>query len=197
MEAEATVREIMTHDYVGVSESDTVGDAVDLMLAEDATGVVVLRGAEPVGMLTVEDALELVSASADPATTEVGSVMSGTVPSVTPDAPLVEAAGVMADGAVGSLLVSDGDEVLGVVSERDVVRATATLADHAALSAPGEPTEPTDPGEPSPPAEAADGGSMPVEGEASTQSVCEICGALTPDLENFNGQLICADCREI
>lgn len=197
MEAEATVREIMTHEYVGVSESDTVGDAVDLMLEEGEHGVVVLRGTDPVGMLTVEDALGLVSRTDDPADAEVGSVMSGTVPSIRPDAPLVEAAGTLADAGVGSLLVEADGEVVGVVSERDVVRATATLADHATLSEPVEPTEPTDPGEPAAPVEAADGGSMPVEGEASTQSVCEICGSLTPDLHNFNGQLICDDCREI
>lgn len=194
MEAEVTVREIMTREYLGVSESDTVGDAVDLMLEEGAGTVVVLRGADPVGMVTATDALELVTAADDAADAEVRSVMSGTVPSVDPDAIVSEAAGVMADAGIGSLLVESDEAVEGLVSERDVVRATATLADHASLS------EPTDPATREPvvanvDAESPAGGAS--EGEYSTQSVCEICGSLTPDLQNFNGQLICGDCREV
>lgn len=189
-----TVREIMTREYLGVSESDTVADAVDLMLEEEATAVVVLRGSDPVGMLTTTDALGLVTAADDPADVEVRSVMSGTVPSVDPDASVSEAAGAMADTAIGSLLVQPDGDVEGIVTEGDVVRAAATLADHPALS------EPTDPaaGEPMVATAEADTPTDEVgEGEYSTQSVCEICGSLTPDLRNFNGQLICDNCREV
>ena len=188
-----TVREILTREYVGVSESDRVADAVDLMLEEGAASVVVLRGSEPVGTLTATDALELVSAGSDPGDGTVGEVMSGTLPSVPPDATVAEAAGAMADTGVGSLLVRDGEEVLGVVAQRDVVRATATLAEPAAVG------EPSAPAGSEPVAAAVEGGDADPEGagEYSTQSVCEVCGSLTADLRNFNGQLICADCRDI
>jgi hypothetical protein len=29
------------------------------------------------------------------------------------------------------------------------------------------------------------------------QGICEVCGALTHDLSAFNGQLRCADCRNV
>ena len=32
---------------------------------------------------------------------------------------------------------------------------------------------------------------------ASTQGVCESCGALVPDLVTANGQAVCPNCREI
>lgn len=192
-----TVREILTREYVGVSESDTVADAVALMREEASRCVVVLRGSEPVGALTPLDALALVSADGDPDETTVGTVMSGTVPTVDPGAPVVEAARVMADADVGSVLVEDAGEVLGVVSERDVVRATASLAGRTTL---GEPADPAD-GEPVAAANEA-GGTATTGGAAGTdqyssQSVCETCGSLTPDLRNFNGQLICDDCRDV
>lgn len=197
-----TVSEIMTRDYLGVSESDPVDEAVALMREEEVSGVVVQRGSEPVGMLTAADALGLLTADGRAADTTVGEVMSATVPSVDPAAPVIRAAGEMADGGIGSLLVTDGDAIVGVVSERDVVQAMATLADHAAVA------EPTDPAATIGAAavESSESGGeqhedeyarTTTESDESIQSVCEICGALTPDLHNFNGKLICGDCREI
>lgn len=194
MEAAVPVREIMTREFVAASETDTVGDAVDLMLTEGAAGAVVLRGTEPVGMLTADDALVLLSGEDESTDAEVRTAMSATVPSVDPDAPVADAAGEMADAGVGALLVRDGNEVLGVVSEGDVVRATAALADR---TSPTEPVEPADAETMAAAADVAGPTGETTEGEYSSQSVCEVCGSLTPDLRNFNGQLICGDCREV
>lgn len=195
MEADVTVREIMTREFVGVSESDTVGDAVDLMLEESTGDVVVLRGSTPVGMLTAADALGLVTSEDSPVDRTVGAVMSGTVPTVALDAPVAEAAGEMADTGAGSLLVTTGEELVGVVSEQDVVRATATLADHPSTGGPAKSEDPMPVAGTVEASETTGVGSA--EGEYSSQSVCENCGSLTPNLRNFNGQLICGDCREI
>lgn len=209
-----TVREIMTREYVGVSESDPVEDVVDLMREEAAEQVVVLRGSEPVGMLTPADVLDLVGDDVDAGGTAVGDAMSGIVPAVDPDRPVVAAAGEMADDGVRSLLVTDGEEVVGVVSERDVVRATATLADRATLSTPpgaGAPEDAPATGTTNGGAEAveygtesaeygtetAEYGTETADDEYSTQSVCEVCGSLTPGLQSHNGQLVCGDCREM
>jgi len=208
MDAEMTVREIMTREYVGVSESDPVDDVVALMREEPADQVVVLRGSEPVGMLTPADVLALVGEDVDARETAVGDVMSGTVPSVAPDRNVVAAAGEMADDGVRSLLVTDGEAVVGVVSERDVVRATATLADRATLSTPpgagapeGAPATGTGNGgadvDEYGTAEPAEYGAEAADDEYSTQSVCEVCGSLTPGLQSHNGQLVCGDCREM
>jgi CBS domain-containing protein len=42
--------------------------------------------------------------------------------SVLPDATVLDAITVMADKAIGSLVVMDGDELLGIVTERDYAR---------------------------------------------------------------------------
>lgn len=187
MEGDVTVREIMTRDFVGVSESDPVEGAVELMLEEGTSVAVVLRGSEPVGMLTADDALSLLADETDQTTT-VGDVMSGTVPRVGADAGITQAAGTMADAGVASVLVAEED-VEGLVTERDVVSATASLADRFAMEAPRD----HEPG----PAESTAEAGAPADAEYSNQSVCEVCGSLTPDLQNFNGQLVCVDCRDI
>ena len=52
------VREVMTRDFVGVSESDDLLEAVRTIRNADATGALVLRGGEPVGYLSAGAVLD-------------------------------------------------------------------------------------------------------------------------------------------
>lgn len=183
MEADLTVREIMTREYVGVSESDALAGAVELLLDDGAEAAVVLRGTEPVGVLTAADALARLTEG--PGESRVEEAMSAPPPAIDPAESFTTAAATLADVDVDCLLVGDGEEVLGVVTERDVVGATASLAGRTETPAAVDAT----------PAAGAAGGEAAAD--YPNQSVCEICGTLTADLQNFNGQLICADCREV
>ena len=44
---------------------------------------------------------------------------------IAPEATVAEASGLLADKGVGALIVCEGDQVVGVLSERDIVRAIA------------------------------------------------------------------------
>jgi len=55
--------------------------------------------------------------------TSVGEVMSTKLISVEPSATVAEAATVMGERHVGSALVMDGDDLVGIFTERDVLRA--------------------------------------------------------------------------
>jgi CBS domain-containing protein len=65
----------------------------------------------------------------------VGALASDTVVRVAPDATLYEIADALAGGEVGMLVVGDPGAVVGVVSERDVVRALANRADPSLVRA--------------------------------------------------------------
>ena len=79
----------------------------------------------------------------------VESVMSSPAITVPPDAPLTAAALRMHQSHVGSVIVTDGDRAIGIVTERDVMKATALGTDPATakvselMSAPVE-TVPSD-----------------------------------------------------
>lgn len=184
MDGDLTVREIMTREYVGVSESDGVGPTADLLLSEGADAAVVLRGSEAVGLLTDRDVLAHLAngGSADAPVTEPLSARPVTVP---PAAGVVDAALRMAEADVGCLLVEDAEGPVGLLGERDVVRAVGSFADYPLVEAGG----PTD--------EAAEQAAGPPTDDYSSASVCENCGAFAPELRNFNGQLICEDCRTV
>jgi CBS domain-containing protein len=205
MEGEVTVRDVMTRDYVGVSESDSVLGAVRLMDQDGVGCVVVLRGSEPVGIMTESDVLSLIADERDPAETDVSAVMSEPVVSVNADRGLSDAAATMSREDIRRLIVTNDDELLGVLSERDVISASASLSgvSHLREESMGEAgNEPL--------------GSNPLGGEPigsetvgsateededryeySDRSICETCGTLSRELTNVNGQLICTDCREV
>ncbi len=185
MEAGVIVRDVMTREYVGVSESDSVLGAVRLMHDEGVGSVVVLRGREPVGIMTEADVVALVADEDDPTQTTVSEVMSKSVLSVHPDRSLADAAGTMAQQGIRRLLVTADDELLGVLTERDVISASASPSSISRSQ-----DRNVEEGQ-SETRLGTNGGS-----EYEGQSICEVCGSLKHDLTNVNGQLVCADCRD-
>lgn len=67
--------------------------------------------------------------SAGTGATPVSALISDTVARIPPEANLLEVAGALTEGDIGALVVGTGDEVGGVVSERDVVHALAAQKD--------------------------------------------------------------------
>jgi CBS domain-containing protein len=199
MHGDVTVQEVMDREFLGVSESDGVVEAVELMLAEGAENVVVLRGTEAIGVVTERDVLRQV-VDGDPAEATVGDAMTEGALTVDPDVSLAEAADKMSARATKRLLVTDADEPVGVLTEHDVlstspfgsaVDAAATVgeAPMSDATAAEEQTAAASGVEMAPPTDR--------EAEFDDQSICEACGALAPYLSSFNGQLLCADCRDI
>lgn len=187
MNGDVTVREAMTRDYVGVSESDSITETASLLLEEEVPGAVVLRGHDPIGIITARDVLSwLVREDDDGAT--VADCMTETVPEIDPERPIVTAVDEMFAQATHLLVVTDnGGEPVGMLTQEDVVAATT-------LTPTSEPPE-----REVEPARVESEEDTPAEANSgySEQGICERCGALTSDLVSFNGQLLCADCRDV
>ncbi|WP_135806975.1 CBS domain-containing protein [Halorussus marinus] len=203
METEVTVRDVMSREFVGVSESDTVLGAVGLMDEEGVGSVVVLRGSEPVGIMTESDVLGVVADEADPADTPVSEVMSEPIISVEADRGLADAAGTMSREDIRRIVVEEDGELLGLLDERDIISASASLSGVPSFRDGRHPVA----GSPvaDAPAETDPVGADPIGGvtdngdsaEYSDRSICEACGTLSRELSNVNGQLICVDCRDV
>jgi len=194
MESDVTIREVMSREYVGVSESDSVLGTVQLMRDEESACVIVLRGSEPVGIVTEWDVLGLIADERDPGGTEIADVMSSPVVTVDPDRGLSEAAETMAREGIRNLLVTENDDIVGVLTQRDVIAATGSMArstNSAQATTPG--TEPEPRASSANPARQGPGERVGFE----RQGICEVCGALSHSLVEENGQLVCADCRGV
>jgi CBS domain-containing protein len=188
MNTDVTVREVMDREYVGVSESDGLVDTVELLLREGAEAAVVLRGTEPVGVVSERDVLALVVEGPDPAEATVADAMTESLATIEPDASLEAAADRMSGWETRRLVVTNGAEPLGIITEHDLL----TTRTHEPAQGMGETPVESGPGT----ARAFDA-ETEAEDTFEDQGICEVCGALTRDLAAFNGQLLCSDCRDM
>lgn len=184
MDDPVTVRDVMNRTYVGVSEADSVAGAAELMREESVHSAVVLRGLEPVGLLDEDRLLSIIADRRDPTETTAREAMRPVV-TVEADQWLDQAIAAMTTDGIRHLLVEEDGELVGSVSEHDIVTA------HSVLTTRPEPPEA--------PVAAPSGGVADAEPDFdhdvySPQGVCESCGALTRELSSHNGQLLCADC---
>ena len=127
MNADVTVREVMDREYLGVSEPDDLVETVELLLREGVDTAVVLRGSEPVGVLTCRDVMALLVEGPDPHEASVGDGMTAHVPTVDPKLGLEEAANIMSTQDVRRLVVTRdaAEEPDGIITEHDVFAVRA------------------------------------------------------------------------
>lgn len=195
MQSDVTVRDVMTRDFVGVSEGDDLLPTVELMLRENVESVVVVRGQEPVGILTERDVLALVVRGEPPEETTVADAMTASVQTVESDRSLDEAADRMAAADTRRVLVTETGDTVGLLTEHDLLSA-ATVESRQQQTRNSERLATNGGVEPAP-AMDAERDATPADAAYSAQSICQECGALAEDLVDLDGQLVCADCREV
>jgi CBS domain-containing protein len=127
-EAPDTVGEIMTTDVEGVSPDDTVERAIRAMVERDIGSVVVVEGDRPVGVFTERDLARRILDDAELLGRRVRDVMSAPVISTTPNAEMIEAFDLMNAQHVRRLPVVDEDRLVGIVTERDLLRWVGDVA---------------------------------------------------------------------
>lgn len=118
----------MTKASVTDSPSDTLTSAAVRMWEQQTGSLLVLDDDLLVGIVTERDVMKAVARGHDLAATPVRAVMTSPVLTVTPRTPLHEAAALMAGRWIRHLPVLEGDRLVGVVSQRDLVEALAVLA---------------------------------------------------------------------
>lgn len=176
MSSAVTVRDVMTREFLGVSEGDDIGETVSLLLEEGADCAIVLRGRDPVGAMSERDVLSLLVQETNLDSATVSDVMSDGIVRIASDASLSMAAETMSREGVKRLLAIEDDGPVGVVTAHDIVTASTMVpGSEEATMSPSMNAEP--------------------EAEYDTQGICESCGTLARDLVNENGQLVCPNCR--
>ena len=117
------VRDGMSSVVLTVGPGHSLREAARLM-AERSVGAAVNMDPEAAGagIFTERDLLESIGAGQDPDTEKVSDHLTSSLVYAAPDWSLEEAAVAMVRGNFRHLIVTEGGEIAGVLSVRDVVR---------------------------------------------------------------------------
>jgi len=119
------VRHIMSRNIVSVKDSAWVPEAASLMVKKDIGSVVVAKGEKLVGIITEKDIMrECCAKKLCREQVRVADVMSSPLITIDADASIGEAAMLMSDKKVRRLLVTEKGKIVGIITERDVLRGT-------------------------------------------------------------------------
>lgn len=128
--------DIMTRDPLTVSDSTTIGEALELLEEHDIRHLPVVRNQAVVGMLSERDLrglgmtllrhLDNVEMVKSRLSSRVSSLMSGGVVSVDADAALADVVDILLDEKIGAVpVVEPGTaHLVGIISYIDVLRET-------------------------------------------------------------------------
>jgi CBS domain-containing protein len=117
------VRDGMSKVVLTIGPQHTLQDAARLMASRRVGAAVVMDPDLPgPGILTERDVLDSVGRGQDPVNERVCDHLTSDIVFATPDWSLEEAAVAMVRGGFRHLVVTDGAEVVGLLSMRDVVR---------------------------------------------------------------------------
>ena len=120
------VSDIMSSPVITVEGEANARDAAILMTDRRIGSVIVTERGRPVGIVTERDLLErVVSPCRDPCETRMKEIMTSPLITVPGDANILEAMRKMREKDISRLVVMEGDRPLGIVSEKDVIRAVS------------------------------------------------------------------------
>jgi acetoin utilization protein AcuB len=131
------VSDWMTKKVFSVSPDDYLSDALSLMKEKGIKHVPVVKAGKLKGIFSDRDIKEYSPSKATSldiyelhyilAKTKVKEMMTSGVITTTSDAPVEEAAMIMLDRSIGCLPVLDNDNLVGIISDKDIYRALVDI----------------------------------------------------------------------
>jgi CBS domain-containing protein len=111
----------MSRDLLSVEPGLSLTEVAKRMVAKDVGAVLVTEGKQLVGILTERDVLRAVARGIDESTT-AADWMTRDPETLEPDESTEHAAVLMIHGGFRHLPVTEGDEIVGMLSIRDLMR---------------------------------------------------------------------------
>lgn len=133
MDGLGTVAEWMTREPVTVPEEMPLDQVLRLMRAREIRHVLVMQGDRLTGIFSNRDVRRMLGAGAPPAASgvAVAALMTENPVTVSPRAPLLEAAREILDRKIGALPVTDEGRPIGILTSQDALEALIVWAERA------------------------------------------------------------------
>jgi CBS domain-containing protein len=177
MSREVIVKEAMKTNIAKVTSSTTILKAAKLMKKRKIGNLIVVENKKPIGIITESDILKKVVAEGKNAKDiKVKEVMSTPIIIIDPYVSLEEAMKTMGKCNVRRLPVIENDELIGIITQKDISRISPILHDIS-----------------------REWYDITIRDESHYKKQifsgkCEDCGILSSNLKNIDGRLLCEDC---
>jgi CBS domain-containing protein len=129
------VGHIMTKELLSVNPNALVSEAASIMVKNQVGAVVVTKKGIPIGLITEVDILrKCCIGKACSGELKAKEIMSIPLITIDVDSAIGEAAKMMSDANIRRLLVVEKGEIVGIITEKDVLRATMSYFENVLLT---------------------------------------------------------------
>ena len=172
------VKRVMKKFVVTADPSINMADAAKIMTSNRVGSIVLInKESKPIGMITNEDIVAIVSEGKNPKNVKAGGIKMREFVSVSPDDTIVNVTKKMIKTGVKRVPVVDGGgKLVGIVSEKEIVLISPEMMNILSEKLKMR-------------VESV----MPTEGTIS--GICERCEGYSDDLSNVAGEWVCEDCK--
>lgn len=126
------IKRIMTKQIVQAKVGTTVQEAAKLMKEKSIGSLLIRKEHEILGIVTEMDIVQKVVANgSDPSRTPVERIMSSPLLTIEPDKSVVDASDIMDQHRVRHLGVTEGDQIVGILSVRDLLHPLYIVEEEA------------------------------------------------------------------
>ena len=123
MKIKYLVKHVTSKELITLDINKKSKQAVEVMLANDIGCVIVTDNRKPVGIVTDRDVLKR-GGLLEGKNFSVGTYMSTPLVTIDVDAPIGKAAEIMAQKDIRRLIVVEHEEIVGIVTQKDLLRGT-------------------------------------------------------------------------
>jgi signal-transduction protein with cAMP-binding, CBS, and nucleotidyltransferase domain len=119
----SVVSDVMKN-IVSIDGSSLIAEAAQKMIENKIGSIIVTEGGEPSGIVTRSDMISrVIVAHKEPGIHRINTIMSGPLISVDFDTPILDTMRFLRNRDINQVLVKDGEKLVGIVSEGDLIRA--------------------------------------------------------------------------
>lgn len=123
------VSTVMVKDLITVDEDDDLTDVAKVLIDKNIGAIPVLSDGEMVGIVTKSDFIYLCKAKAYEKIS-VKDIMTSDIISISADDRLIHARKVIMDSKVGRLLLTEDNELAGIITSKDIAKAFVSFRKH-------------------------------------------------------------------
>jgi CBS domain-containing protein len=177
IKTEMLVREAMSSPVISINEDEDIINVAALMKQYDVGAIIIVSKEDnPVGIVTERDLVNRVIAEGrDPRNVKSKDVMSSPLKMVAPDMTLMEAMQLMDKLNIRRLGVLYKGELVGVISDRNIIRIVPTIVDIMK--------------------ERREINQIPPSFGPSIAGYCDECETYSNNLVEVDGEFLCEECR--